>query len=134
MQRGIITFKQFITLFILFGLSVSMAFGQKKPAQGKSPTCSGAWTGSITFSRTQTLTDTQVTPRVSGRGKDTRKMEMKLDYKASVAVVESPENNGRKFRIWNRNQRRRKRRSKCFDWRKFRWHLHRWRWFAADSG
>ena len=94
MQRGIITFKQFITLFILFGLSVSMAFGQKKPAQGKSPTCSGAWTGSITFSRTQTLTDTQVTPRVSGRGKDTRKMEMKLDYKASVAVVESPEKNG----------------------------------------
>jgi pimeloyl-ACP methyl ester carboxylesterase len=72
-----------------------MVLGQKKPVQAKAPaTCSGAWTGSITFSRTQLVTDTQVTPRVSGRGKDTKKMEMKLDYKASVAVIESPERNG----------------------------------------
>jgi hypothetical protein len=96
MQRGFIIFKRFIILFILFSLSASLVFGQKKPAQTKSPTCSGAWTGSITFLRTQTVTDcdTQVTPRVSGRGKDTKKMEMKLDYKASVAVIESPERNG----------------------------------------
>ncbi|MEQ1923966.1 MAG: hypothetical protein ABL952_15780, partial [Pyrinomonadaceae bacterium] len=94
MQRGFIIFKQFITVFILFSLSVSMAFGQKKSAQTKTPTCSGAWAGSITFSRTQSLTDSKVVPRVSGRGKDTKKMEMKLDYKATVAVVESPERNG----------------------------------------
>ncbi|MGB7201804.1 MAG: hypothetical protein WBD16_06000 [Pyrinomonadaceae bacterium] len=94
MQRRFILFKQFITLFILFGLSFSIVFGQKKPVQPKPPTCSGAWTGNITFSRTQTMTDTKVTPRVSARGKDTRSVEMKLNYRASVAVIESPEKNG----------------------------------------
>lgn len=95
MQRGFILYKQFITLVILFSLSVSMAFGQKKPAQAKTAkTCSGAWTGNITYTKTQSVTDNKVTPRVSGRGKDTRNMEMKFDYKASVAVIESPEKNG----------------------------------------
>ena len=95
MQRGFNFYTQFIALIIIFTLSTSMVFGQKKPAQSKpAPTCSGAWTGNITFTRTQTLTDTKVTPRVSGRGKDTRDMEMKLDYKASVAVIESSEKNG----------------------------------------
>lgn len=56
--------------------------------------CSGAWTGSITYSRTQSNTDTSTIPRVSGRGEDKRKWEMKYDYKASVAVTESPEKNG----------------------------------------
>ena len=56
--------------------------------------CSGAWTGNVTYTRTQTMTDTKTEQRVSNRGKDTRNFEMRYNYKASVAVVESPERNG----------------------------------------
>lgn len=40
------------------------------------------------------MSDHKVTQRVSNRGKDTRDWEMKYDYKASVAVLESPEKDG----------------------------------------
>ena len=58
------------------------------------PKCSGAWTGSITYTRTHSQTDDKRTERVSGRGYDTRNWEMKYNYNARVAVVESPEKNG----------------------------------------
>lgn len=76
------------------------AFGQRKPAgqtvaankpAGK---CNGAWTGNITYTRDQSMTDTKTVERVSNRGKDTRNWEMRFNYKASVAVLESPEKNG----------------------------------------
>lgn len=66
-------------------------FAAKKPAAGK---CSGAWTGNITYTRTQSMNETKTTERVSNRGKDTRRTEMLYNYKASVAVLESPERNG----------------------------------------
>jgi pimeloyl-ACP methyl ester carboxylesterase len=56
--------------------------------------CSGAWTGSITYTRTQSMTDNKTVPRVSGRGEDKRDWQMKYDYKATIAVLESPEKNG----------------------------------------
>lgn len=55
---------------------------------------SDAWTGVITYTRTQSQTDTKTVERVSERGKDTRDWEMKYDYKATVGVIESPEKNG----------------------------------------
>jgi hypothetical protein len=55
--------------------------------------CSGAWTGTITYTRTQSMSDNKVTQRVSGRGEDRRDWQMKYDYKASIAVIESPERN-----------------------------------------
>lgn len=87
MQRRNVLIRQFIVLLLLFGLLFSVVFAQKKPTQPKPSTCTGAWTGNITFSRTQTLTDSKVTPRVSARGKDTRETELKLRYNASVAVL-----------------------------------------------
>jgi len=57
-------------------------------------TCNGAWTGSMTYKRTQTLEETKTVDRVSARGKDTKSIEMKLDYKAQVAVIEDPSRNG----------------------------------------
>src|SRR5690349_16290803 len=48
--------------------------------------CSGAWTGVITYTRTQNQSDNKTVPRVSGRGEDTRDWQMKYDYKATVAV------------------------------------------------
>src|SRR4051812_25521502 len=56
--------------------------------------CSGAWTGNITYTRTQTMNDNKTVQRVSNRGKDTTKWEMRYNYVASVGVVESPERNG----------------------------------------
>ncbi len=56
--------------------------------------CSGAWTGNVSYSRTQTMTDSKTVKRVSNRGEDKRDWEMRYKYKASVAVLESPERNG----------------------------------------
>src|SRR6185312_2633862 len=55
---------------------------------------SEAWTGVISYTRTQSQTDSKTIERVSGRGKDTRNWQMNSDYKATVGVLESPEKNG----------------------------------------
>ncbi|HEX9960965.1 MAG TPA: hypothetical protein VGB00_08535, partial [Pyrinomonadaceae bacterium] len=36
------------------------------------PKCSGAWTGNVTYTRTQTMTDSKTVKRVSTRGEDKR--------------------------------------------------------------
>lgn len=56
--------------------------------------CNGAWTGRITYTRTQSQTSNKTVPRVSARGEDTTDWQMRYDYRATVAVVESPERNG----------------------------------------
>ncbi len=104
MQRGFIFFKQFIALTIIFSLSNGIFAQTKKVPTGQTTAkvkitesaqkCSGAWTGSVTYSRYQKMTDIKTTPRVSGRGEDKRDWEMIYDYKASVAVLEAPEKNG----------------------------------------
>lgn len=88
--------KQFFIAILLLNLfSNSIVFGQGKSMQNKaSANCSGAWTGNITYTRTQSMTDSKTTERVSNRGKDKRNWEMKYNYTASVAVLESPERNG----------------------------------------
>jgi pimeloyl-ACP methyl ester carboxylesterase len=63
-----------------------------KSAQGQK--CSGAWTGSIKYMRTQSASDNKTVERVSNRGKDTREWEMKYNYAAQIAVIEAPEKNG----------------------------------------
>ncbi|REJ75338.1 MAG: hypothetical protein DWQ47_07590 [Acidobacteria bacterium] len=60
----------------------------------KGPSCSGAWTGVVRYSRTQSQSDNKTVERVSGRGQDTRTWEMKYDYKANIAVREAPEKDG----------------------------------------
>lgn len=93
-------FRQIIAFIILFSFS-SAVFAQTRKAvsvnQPKSATtqkCSGAWTGIVTYTRTQSQTDSKTKPRVSGRGEDKRDWQMKYEYKASVAVLESPEKTG----------------------------------------
>jgi len=65
-----------------------------KPSGTSSAPRSEAWTGVITYTRSQSQTDNKTVERVSGRGKDTRNWEMKHDYKATVGVTEAPERNG----------------------------------------
>jgi pimeloyl-ACP methyl ester carboxylesterase len=100
MQHGFIFIRQFIALAIIFSLTnavfpqtrKTVASNQTKTSS--SPACSGAWTGNITYTRTQTMTDSKTVDRVSNRGKDKRDWEMRYNYQASVAVLEAPERNG----------------------------------------
>lgn len=63
-------------------------------SKASAPERSSAWTGVITYTRTQSKNDNKTVQRVSGRGEDTHDWQMKYDYKAQVAVVEAPEKNG----------------------------------------
>ena len=67
--------------------------GQTAANQSKqtAPKCSGAWTGSITYTRMQSMIEDKTTPRVSNRGEDKRNWQMKYEYKADVGVIEAPE-------------------------------------------
>lgn len=94
MQRGFVFIRQFITLFIIAGLSASFVGGQKKPAQPKAASCAGAWTGNFTYTRSQDLSNSNTVKRVSNRGEDKKTFEMKFRYKASVAVLEDRERPG----------------------------------------
>ncbi len=58
------------------------------------PARPSAWTGTITYTRSQSMSDNKTTPRVSGRGEDTRDWQMNYNYQAQVAVLEAPEKNG----------------------------------------
>ncbi|HKP71957.1 MAG TPA: hypothetical protein VJT82_03400, partial [Pyrinomonadaceae bacterium] len=60
----------------------------------KAASCSGAWTGVVTYTRTQSATNNKTVQRVSGRGEDTTNWEMRYNYRGTVAVLESPERNG----------------------------------------
>lgn len=60
----------------------------------KAAACSGAWTGVVTYTRTQSATNNKTVQRVSGRGEDTTNWEMRYNYRGTVAVLESPERNG----------------------------------------
>lgn len=96
MKRRSFFIQQFITLIILTSLASPFALGQRKAVQpGKGPTsCSGVWTGNITYSKTISMSDDKTTERVSARGTDRRKTELNYRYKGSVAVVEAPEKDG----------------------------------------
>ena len=97
-------FARFLTAILLvictiastFSLSAQTPKGGKVAANKKAaaPKCSGAWTGSVKYSRQQSMTDNKTVQRVSGRGEDKRQWEMKYDYAAQVAVIESTDGNG----------------------------------------
>ncbi len=59
-----------------------------KTAAKATAKCSGAWTGTITYTRTQRQSDSKSVDRVSGRGRDDRDWQMNYNYTAHVAVVE----------------------------------------------
>jgi pimeloyl-ACP methyl ester carboxylesterase len=75
----------------LLGTS-GIALAQKAPS---GPMCtSSAWTGTVSYSRTHSHSDNKTVYRVSGRGRDTTQFEMNYRYKAVVAVLESPAQDG----------------------------------------
>lgn len=98
MQREFIIFKQFLALAIVLSFSTSV-FAQAKPAGAKTTKplpkkCSGAWVGSVQYTRTQTNTESKTEPRVSMMGEDTTTKEFEYKYKAKAIVAESPAKDG----------------------------------------
>jgi pimeloyl-ACP methyl ester carboxylesterase len=81
-------------LAIIFSSNFAIFAQTRRTNQPTQPKCSGAWTGVVTYTRTQSMTNNKTVDRVSGRGKDTTDWQMKYDYKAKVAIVEAPEKNG----------------------------------------
>lgn len=78
---------------VLAALFSPFAHAAPKNARASSD-CAGGWTGVITYTRTQSMSDSKTEERVSGRGQDTRNWEMRYNYKATISVLESPEKNG----------------------------------------
>jgi pimeloyl-ACP methyl ester carboxylesterase len=99
-NQGILKKIYCFALLASFALSALPLSAQTRKAATANKTaaaaqkCSGAWTGTITYTRTQSMSDNKTEQRVSGRGQDTRDWQMKYDYKATVAVIEAPEKNG----------------------------------------
>lgn len=85
--------KTLALLVLTFLIQGTAAFAQKKAAPAAKCT-SSAWTGIVTYKRSQSMTHSKTEQRVSNRGEDKTNFEMKYEYKAEVAVVESPEKNG----------------------------------------
>lgn len=89
--------KKAITFLLSFSILIAnfaVSAQTRKTTQTSQSKCSGAWTGNITYTRTQSMSDSKTEKRVSNRGEDKRDWEMKYNYKASVAVLESPDRNG----------------------------------------
>jgi hypothetical protein len=69
-------------------------------AAAAAPTASGqacasnAWTGTVSYRRTQSRSDGKTVDRVSGRGQDRTEFELNYDYKALVAVTAAPDGRG----------------------------------------
>lgn len=100
-SRQTIFTRSLITILLISLAIPAATLAQRRSAtvassnkSSSAPKCSGAWTGTVTYSRTQSMTDHKKVDRVSGRGHDTRDWRMKYEYNARVVVVEAPEQNG----------------------------------------
>jgi pimeloyl-ACP methyl ester carboxylesterase len=80
-----------LTAILASGLSRIQAAPSAAPAAVNRV---AAWTGVITYTRTQSQSETKTVERVSNRGKDTREWQMKLDYQATVGVAADPHRKG----------------------------------------
>ncbi len=83
-----------ITTFVGVPATVAQRSGKTMSGSKRAGNCSGAWTGSITYRRTQADSHHKVVERVSGRGTDTTDWNMKYEYSARVMVKESAVSRG----------------------------------------
>lgn len=89
------SWRSIVSCLLLIGMLSAHAPAHSQAAPPKGQVCqSSAWTGTVTYSRTQTLTDSKTVKRVSGRGEDTKDFQMTYDYQALVAVVEDSPRRG----------------------------------------
>src|SRR5919107_287698 len=91
------SFRQLVSAALLLCLTAGAAPAQTRRTPARTPTqtaaaqpkraaaCTGAWTGVVTYTRTQAQTNNKTVPRVSGRGEDTTDWRMRYDYRATGA-------------------------------------------------
>jgi pimeloyl-ACP methyl ester carboxylesterase len=94
-QRAVVILM--LSSFLGTGLPIAAQAPKSSLASNKTAStakCSGGWTGSVKYTRTQSMSDYKTVKRVSNRGEDSRRWEMNYNYSAVVGVVESPERNG----------------------------------------
>lgn len=84
----------FVLYFVLLAEGFAASGQSSKNSKASASDCTGAWTGVVKYTRTQSMSENTTEDRISGRGQDTRSWEMKYDYKAIVAVVDAPERDG----------------------------------------
>lgn len=90
--KEVIVLIVYMLMFLASIVSTPMpGFGQKAKSATPTAKCSGGWSGTVKYTRTQSLSDTKTEDRVSARGKDTTRTEMKYKYKALVAVLDRPD-------------------------------------------
>jgi hypothetical protein len=59
------------------------------------PACTpSAWSGTVSYQRIQSISNSKAVPRVTGRGEDRTEFQMSYEYKALVAVTESADGHG----------------------------------------
>ncbi|MFC4313235.1 esterase/lipase family protein [Steroidobacter flavus] len=78
------------SLFVLIPAAVLWS-GAPVLAQSGPSCASGAWTGSVTYSRTLQVDDEKTVERVSNRGLDYKQSRLYYEFKANVAVLEDPD-------------------------------------------
>ncbi len=79
---------------VALGLVATLAATCAAAAAPAQACASNAWTGTVSYRRTQSLSDGKTVDRVSGRGQDRKEFELNYDYKALVAVTEAPGGRG----------------------------------------
>jgi len=79
-------------LVITLVLPSSFVSAQKKGTKPVASKCSGAWTGTVVYTRRHIIKDDKKTPRVSN-GVDEREFRMRYEYAAKVLVTEGIANN-----------------------------------------
>lgn len=78
------------SLFVLIPAAILWSSAPVLAQNG--PACaSGAWTGSVTYSRTLQFNDEKTVERVSNRGLDYKQSRLQYEYKANIAVLEDPD-------------------------------------------
>ena len=83
-----------LLICLVFNAVLPAAAQSAKKAAPAGGAKSSAWTGTVSYTRTQSLSESKTEDRISGRGKDTRNFSLKYDYKATVGVVEDPQRRG----------------------------------------
>ncbi len=88
--------ESFMRSHSLFVLIPATVLGTSAPVLAQNgPACaSGAWTGSITYTRTVQFDDEKTVERVSNRGLDYNQSRLQYEYRANVAVLEDPDSEG----------------------------------------
>jgi pimeloyl-ACP methyl ester carboxylesterase len=80
-----------LAMALAIACAAASAPSYAQSGQSTQSCASSAWTGTVTYSRTQSMSHSKTAGLVSGRGKETVDFQMNSDYRAVVAVTADPQ-------------------------------------------